>query len=1026
MDLTGSTVAVDPTVNAGTHRGDLVTQNVFENSDQGQNFRVFYHGSAVQEVAKADLTITASNDSKTYGTLAPLTNFTTSGLVNSDGVTGVSLTSTGAPVSATVGDYDILASNATGMGLDNYNITYVNGTLTVAKAPLAIYVDNASKTYGNAAAPFSYTASGLVAANGDNITSLDLASLGAPATADAGTYAITADNAAGNGLGNYQIAYVPGTLTVNKADLTITANNASKTYGNAAAPFGYTQSGLVNGDTVTALSLGSAGSPVTANVGTYDIIASNALGTGLGNYDINYVNGTLTVNKAPLTITASNASKTYGNAAAPFGYTSSGLVNSDSISSVSLASLGAPATANAGTYAITADNAAGTGLGNYDINYVNGTLTVNKANLTVTASNDSKTYGTLASLTGFTTSGLVNSDSVTGLSLTSTGSPVSANVGTYDIVANTATGMGLDNYNINYVNGTLTVAKAPLAIYASNDSKTYGTLANLTGYTSSGLVTANGDSITSVDLASNGSPVSAHVSSYYIDASNAQGNGLDNYDISYVRGILTVNPADLTITADNASKTYGSVFTPTGYTVNGLVTANGDSITSLDLSTTGGAARADVGSYDILASNAQGTGLSFDGVSNYTITYVKGNLDVTKKPLTITGSNVTKTYGDTGSLGSLTHPGLVAGDSLSYTLSSNGQVNTANVGTYDIDAAISGTSGLGNNPLSHNYDITLQKGQLTVNPRAITVTALGGSSIYGDVPANPGLGATNLASFDSVSALTGLSNSFGISGTTNAGNHTTSVVGTLTNPNYTITQRVDGTWTVNRRSIYIFPHDQSRQYGAPNPTLTYDVGWRGLVNGDVLNGSLDTPANVTSPVGQYAITAGTLTNANNPNYDISVESYGSNEQPVFLHVTPAPLTITASDATKYLGQYFQPTGYTVAGLLNMDSVDALTLFSSGSPVSAPLGNYDIVPSAASGQGLSNYTITYVNGRLTVQDAPGEVEPPRITMTSILPFTACQDRFDKDGVVLNEDGTFARLQRFDCETDMAFDEVPKFN
>ncbi|SNZ19216.1 MBG domain-containing protein [Cohaesibacter gelatinilyticus] len=1027
MDLTGSTVAVDPTVSAGTHRGNLVTQNVFENSDQGQNFRVFYHGSAAVEVAKADLTITASNDSKTYGTLAPLTNFTTSGLVNSDGVTGLSLTSTGAPVSATVGDYDILASNATGMGLDNYNITYVNGTLTVAKAPLAIYVDNASKTYGNAAAPFSYTASGLVAANGDNITSLDLASLGAPATADAGTYAITADNAAGNGLGNYDISYVNGTLTVNKAPLTITASNASKTYGTAAAPFSYTQSGLVNSDSITSVSLASLGAPATANAGTYAITADNALGTGLGNYNISYVDGTLTVNKAPLTITANDASKTYGNAAAPFGYTSSGLVNSDSISSVNLASLGAPATANAGTYAITADNAAGTGLGNYDINYVNGTLTVNKANLTVTASNDSKTYGTLASLTGFTTSGLVNSDSVTGLSLTSTGTPVSATVGTYDIVANNATGMGLDNYNINYVDGTLTVAKAPLTIYASNDSKTYGTLANLTGYTSSGLVTANGDNITSVDLTSNGSPVSANVSTYYIDASNAQGNGLGNYDISYVQGFLAVNPADLTITADNASKTYGSVFTPTGYTVNGLVTANGDSITSLDLSTTGSAARADVGSYDIVASNAQGTGLSFDGVSNYNITYVKGNLDVTKKPLTITGSNVTKTYGDTAAnLGNLSHPGLVAGDSLSYTLSSNGQINNANVGTYDIDAALSGTSGLGNNPLSHNYDITLQKGQLTVNPRAITVTALGGNSIYGDVPTNPGLGATNLASFDSVSALTGLSNSFGISGTTNAGTYTTQVAGTLSNNNYTITQRVDGTWTVNRRPIYIFPHDQSRQYGAANPTLTYDVGWRGLVNGDVLNGSLDTPANVSSPVGQYAITAGTLTNANNPNYDISVESYGSNEQPVFLHVTPAPLTITASDATKYLGQYFQPTSYTVAGLLNMDSVDALTLFSSGSPTSAAIGNYDIVPSQASGQGLSNYSITYVNGRLTVQDAPGEVDTPRITMTSILPITACQDRFDKDGVVLNEDGTFARLQHIDCETDMAFDEVPKFN
>ncbi len=42
---------------------------------------------------------------------------------------------------------------------------------------------------------------------------------------------------------------------------------------------------------------------------------SAATGTGLGNYTITYANGTLTVNPAALTITANNASKTYGQTA---------------------------------------------------------------------------------------------------------------------------------------------------------------------------------------------------------------------------------------------------------------------------------------------------------------------------------------------------------------------------------------------------------------------------------------------------------------------------------------------------------------------------------------------------------------------------------------------------------------------------------------------------------------------------------------------------------------------------------------
>ncbi|MGA2703380.1 MAG: MBG domain-containing protein, partial [Isosphaeraceae bacterium] len=100
----------------------------------------------------------------------------------------------------------------------------------------------------------------------------------------------------------------------------------------------------------------------------------------------------------------------------------------------------------------------GTGLGNYSITYDNGNLTVKAAPLTITAGNQSKTYGTALSLgtTAFTTSGLVNSNTVTGVTLTSTGAPASAPIGT-PIVPSAATGSGLGNYSITYVNGTLTV-----------------------------------------------------------------------------------------------------------------------------------------------------------------------------------------------------------------------------------------------------------------------------------------------------------------------------------------------------------------------------------------------------------------------------------------------------------------------------------------------------------------------------------------------------------------------------------------
>ncbi|MFV3078192.1 MBG domain-containing protein, partial [Niveispirillum fermenti] len=79
-----------------------------------------------------------------------------------------------------------------------------------------------------------------------------------------------------------------------------------------------------------------------------------------------------------------------------------------------------------------------------------GTLTVNPASLTITASGATKTYGGSANLTGFTSSGLVNSDSISSVSLTSTGSGTAASVGSYTISAADASGTGLSNYSITY------------------------------------------------------------------------------------------------------------------------------------------------------------------------------------------------------------------------------------------------------------------------------------------------------------------------------------------------------------------------------------------------------------------------------------------------------------------------------------------------------------------------------------------------------------------------------------------------
>jgi uncharacterized protein YjbI with pentapeptide repeats len=86
-------------------------------------------------------------------------------------------------------------------------------------------------------------------------------------------------------------------------------------------------------------------------------------------------------------------------------------------------------------------------------------LAAPKPGLTITASDQWKAYGTSLSLgtTAFTTSGLANGDTVTGVTLTSSGAAATALVGTYPIVPCAATGSRLATYTVTYASGTLHV-----------------------------------------------------------------------------------------------------------------------------------------------------------------------------------------------------------------------------------------------------------------------------------------------------------------------------------------------------------------------------------------------------------------------------------------------------------------------------------------------------------------------------------------------------------------------------------------
>jgi len=127
------------------------------------------------------------------------------------------------------------------------------------------------------------------------------------------------------------------TFTILPKAVTITADNDTKTYdGTPLTKNTFTTSALESGDTHTFTVVMSSGSTIT-NVGTQpNVIASvdgvdvnTGVETAVGNYLVTTVNGTLTIDKAPLIVTAKDHIIFYGNAAANDGVEYSGFVNGE-------------------------------------------------------------------------------------------------------------------------------------------------------------------------------------------------------------------------------------------------------------------------------------------------------------------------------------------------------------------------------------------------------------------------------------------------------------------------------------------------------------------------------------------------------------------------------------------------------------------------------------------------------------------------------------------------------------------------
>ncbi len=914
--------------------------------------------SPTANITARGITVTATDQNKTYGGTDPTLAYTIGGLglAGSDSVgsvfSGALGTATGA--SATAGTHAI-SQGTLAVSSGNYSLSgFTGGTLTVGKATLNVSADDKSKTYGGSDPALTYTvnASQLKYTDTASVVSGVSLSTSTGAAATAGAHAITAT---GGTASNYDLVLADGTLTVGKATLNVMADDKAKTYGGSDPALSYTVNAaqLKYTDTASVVS-GVALATTTGAAATAGTHAITATGGTASNYDLVLADGTFTVGKATLNVTADDKAKTYGGSDPALSYTvnAAQLKYTDTASVVSGVSLATStgAAATAGTHAITATGGTAS---NYDLVLADGTLTVGKATLNVTADDKAKTYGGSDPALSYTVNAaqLKYTDTasvVSGVALATT-TGAAATAGTHAI---TATGGTASNYDLVLADGTLTVGKATLNVTADDKAKTYGGSDPALSYT------VNAAQLKYTDTASvvsgvNLSTTTGAAATAGTHAISATGGTASNYNLVLADGRLTVGKATLNVTADDKTKTYGGSDPALSYSVNAAqlkYTDTASVVSGVSLSTTTGAA-ATAGAHAISASG--GT------ASNYNLVLADGTLTVGKATLNVTADDKAKTYG--GSDPALSY--TVNAAQLKYTDTAS-VVSGVNLSTTTGAAATAGTHAISaTGGTASNYTLVLADGTLTVGKATLNVTADNQAKTYGD--ADPALSytvnAAQLKYTDTAGVVSGVNLATTTGAAATAGSHAISASGG-TAANYQLVL-ADGTLSVGKATLNVRADNQAKTYGDADPALSYSVNAAQLKYTDtasVVSGvNLATSTGAAATAGSHVIAA---TGGSASNYTL-VLADGT------LAVAKAALNVTADNQAKTYGDADPALSYTVnAAQLKYTDTAAVV---SGVSLSAPTGAAATAGAhaiSASGGTASNYQLVLADGVLTVGKA----------------------------------------------------------
>ena len=688
--------------------------------------------------------------------------------------------------------------------------THIAGTLTVQPNPNNILVVTAgSSTRAYDGTPLTNNTGTLTSGAIGPDHTLHVTTSGSQTNAGNSVNTVTSveiRDVSGNDVtSNYSIGnHLTGTLTVEKAAVTVTTNSDSRTYNSQPLTAPGAITGLVNNETVTFSVTGSQ-TNAGSSTNTYSLIWNGTADPN--NYKVETHLGTLEVTKAPLTVSTGDASKTYDGTplTGPSG-NYAGLQLGDTLT---LLMTGSQTNAGSSENTYTIIWGPGTNGNNYEVIGTRGTLTVNRAAISVTTDSGSKTYdGTPLTVPTGTHSTLQNGETVT-FNVTGSRTNAGSSSNTYSFVWN---GSALEgNYTITESLGTLTVNTRALTISTGSATKAYDSTP-LTQSSGSAAGLVSGETLI---VRPNGSQTNVGSSQNTYAIAWGTANASNYHVASSQLGILTVTHGEVTVKANDTSKVYGTNDPAFTATVTGTY---GSDTVSYTFSRTAGE---DCSNYLIMPAGAQIQG-------NYRVTYAAGTLTIKPDPnnvITVISNDAVKEY-DAASLSEAgyTYTGRLYGSDYLVASTSGSQVN---VGTGDniVTARIMRGTGAAAVDVTANYIVAYQYGGLTVTPRVAYVIANDCQKTYGDADPSFSATVTGLLGNDTVNyTLTR-------EGGNNAGKYAIRVSNELAG-NYRLTV-ISGTLTIKPREVVVYADYLIKAQGNADPYLSTTAV--GLLGGDTLS-----------------------------------------------------------------------------------------------------------------------------------------------------------------------------------------------